>query len=266
MTDILDADIVTDLTETEARQLTDRIRVGWESIAPLVAEAFHRRAWAALGYQSWDGYCDGEISGFRPALPVTTRRETVAKLSDSGMSQRAIGTALDIDHKTAAADLKVARGENSPRLTVTDTLGRQQPASKPTEALRKFVDRPTIPFGPKPTIPADVHPPANPVLDDPAAAAAASPARRPAPSLDDVDEVLEEKYRATTAGFEQGLVNVWLTLAPDPLDWFANRNRPSGKFRNVPQAQDPFTVAGLRQLAQHLSTLANHLDQTGEAL
>lgn len=50
-----------DLTEVEARRLTDRIKAGVQNLAELVFEAHTGRAWIALGYSSWEEYVKREF-------------------------------------------------------------------------------------------------------------------------------------------------------------------------------------------------------------
>ncbi len=155
---------VADLTPDEARQLTDRIKAHVTELLPLIKEAFERRADVALGYTNWPDYCDQELRGLR--LPVAQRREAVAELAQTGMSTRAIGSALGVDHKTVSNDLRSA-GENSPPgkdlslATVTGLDGKQYPATRPAP-----VDAPAGPDVASP--PAASEPPDRPGTTDPA--------------------------------------------------------------------------------------------------
>jgi SAM-dependent methyltransferase len=49
------------LTETEARALTERIKQAVEELWLMLDEAYHRRAWAALHYQSFRSYVQNEL-------------------------------------------------------------------------------------------------------------------------------------------------------------------------------------------------------------
>lgn len=95
--------------ETTARALTDQLRqslaVSWE----LLVEAYQRRAWAALGYGSWDAYTDAELGEARLRLPREQRREVVASMTEAGMSTRAIGSALGVADQTVRADQSKVR-------------------------------------------------------------------------------------------------------------------------------------------------------------
>lgn len=66
------------------------------------------RAWSVLGYGSWDEYCTREFGTARLQLPREDRREVVASLRDSGLSTRAIASAVGIDQKTVRNDLAEA--------------------------------------------------------------------------------------------------------------------------------------------------------------
>lgn len=168
-----------DLTADEARELTDRIRVSWDELAPLVTVAYRRRAWVALGYESWDAYCSAEMDGARLALPVAERRERTAELRDAGMSTRAIGSALGVDPKTVRNDLAsggeysppeqtAANAPESPR-TVTGTDGRNYPA-RPSAPVPKRVDRPAPAqrvADPTPPSASEPEPMAEPPADHP---------------------------------------------------------------------------------------------------
>ncbi len=100
-----------------AQQLTDELRRSLETSWQLLREAFERRAWAALGYQSWDAYCAAELSTSQLTLSREWRQQVVAELTGGKkpMSNRAVATALGVDHKTVAADRAAPVG-NPPHL------------------------------------------------------------------------------------------------------------------------------------------------------
>ena len=56
------ADLVVQLSEAEARDLTDRIRSTAEDLWSLLLEAHDRQAWKALGYGTWAEYVQTEFS------------------------------------------------------------------------------------------------------------------------------------------------------------------------------------------------------------
>ena len=101
---------VTDIalpTQEQARALTDRIRVAVEGTWHLITEAYTTRAWAVLGYATWDAYCAAEFGNTRLRLPLEERQEVVASLRDSGLSVRAIASATGVGYGTVTRDLAV---------------------------------------------------------------------------------------------------------------------------------------------------------------
>ena len=101
-----------DLATIDARARIDRIKshvtAAWDDIIT----AYRERDWLALGYATWYDLCEREFGGARIALPLDDRREVVAELTGAGMSTRAIGAALGVDHKTVVND-RNATGESS---------------------------------------------------------------------------------------------------------------------------------------------------------
>jgi hypothetical protein len=107
---------VTSGTEIEpayARTLTDRIKVAVEGTWHLIIEAYVTRAWAALGYPSWDDYCTREFGTSRLRLPREERQEIVSSLREQGLSLRAIAAATGVDKKTVQNTI-AATGDFSP--------------------------------------------------------------------------------------------------------------------------------------------------------
>lgn len=76
-----------------ARDLTNEIKLGLEDVWLLIKEAYESRAWAALGYSSWDEYCTVEFGSSRLRLPKEDRRDVVTSLREAGLSTRAIAAA-----------------------------------------------------------------------------------------------------------------------------------------------------------------------------
>ncbi len=95
-------------TEQQARALTDRIRIAVEGTWLLIQEAYTSRAWAALGYETWDTYCAAEFGTARLRLPREDRQEVVASLRDSGLSTRAIAAATGLSKGTVGRELATA--------------------------------------------------------------------------------------------------------------------------------------------------------------
>ncbi len=112
-----------------ARDITDEIKALVEDAWHLIEQAYRRRAWAALGYDSWDDYCAREFGTTRLRLPREERQEVVASLRESGMSTRAIAAATGLSKGTVDRDLATApNGAVGP---VTGVNGKQY---QPTRA------------------------------------------------------------------------------------------------------------------------------------
>lgn len=122
---------VATLTAEEARALTDDIRSRVTDLLPLITRAYEQRADRALGYPTWADYCAAELSGLR--VPLGDRPAMVAELRQSGMSTRAIGSALGISHMTAQRDLE-STGTSVTDDKVTSLDGRERPAVRPMPA------------------------------------------------------------------------------------------------------------------------------------
>lgn len=113
------------MSAPEARTLTDRIKVGVEAVWDLITTAYTERAWAVLGYQSWDDYCTREFGTSRLRLPREERQEVVASLRESGLSIRAIAAATGLGRGTVEREVEepVPNGTPEPRL-ITGTDGK----------------------------------------------------------------------------------------------------------------------------------------------
>lgn len=94
------------LDATDARALTDRIKVGVEAVWELIKQAYTERAWDALGYSSWDDYCTREFGTSRLRLPREERAEVVSSLRESGLSIRAIASATGMGKQTVQNELR----------------------------------------------------------------------------------------------------------------------------------------------------------------
>lgn len=116
-------------TREQARALTDRIKVAVEGTWLLIQEAYTSRAWAALGYDTWDDYCNAEFGATRLRLPREERQEVVASLRESGLSIRAIASATGINKETVSRDLQVSGIQTAEVVTGVD--GKSYAASRP---------------------------------------------------------------------------------------------------------------------------------------
>lgn len=132
------------LTAEQARDLTARIRERVTDLLPLIREAFHRRADKAMGYETWQDYCDAELRGI--SLPVQERRDAAVELRQAGMSQRAISAALGVSQKTIDRDLDSQLShDDSVEMPeqVMSLDGKQRPAMVPvvvSSAIRDAID------------------------------------------------------------------------------------------------------------------------------
>lgn len=124
-----------DLTPSEARSLTDNIRQALHDVWPLFVRAYRGRAWLALGYASWEAYCDTEMAGVRPSIATREqRREVVGDLRQAGMSTTAIASAVGISPATAWRDVQASSDEEAaPPATVQGADGKTYPATRTPE-------------------------------------------------------------------------------------------------------------------------------------
>jgi hypothetical protein len=102
-------DAVVELNPVAARALTDQIKTGVEAVWQLVTQAYTERAWAALGYRSWDDYLVAEFGRSRLQLPREDRAEVVSSMRESGLSNRAIAAATGISEGTVRNTLSDAQ-------------------------------------------------------------------------------------------------------------------------------------------------------------
>ena len=124
------------ITASQARELTDRIKVGVEAIWELVKQAYQSRAWVALGYDSWDDYCTREFGTSRIRLPREERQEVVASMREIGMSTRAIASATGTNRETIRQEVSGDRKLSPAPVTGTDGktyTPRPQPQPEPEE-------------------------------------------------------------------------------------------------------------------------------------
>ena len=134
LVDVDTGEVVDLLDKSEARDLTDRIKVELSATWDLITEAYKRRAWAALGFDSWDAYCKGEFGTSRIKLPSEERREVVSSLRDAGLSIRAISAATGAGRGTVERDLRGVPNGTPERTEVEPRFkgGSPKPAPKVT--------------------------------------------------------------------------------------------------------------------------------------
>jgi hypothetical protein len=99
-----------------ALNLTREIKRSVEQSWRILQEAFERRAWAALGYDSWDSYCSKELGTGLVRLAKEVRRQAVAELTggERPMSNRAVAAALGVDEGTVRADRRAGAEHSAP--------------------------------------------------------------------------------------------------------------------------------------------------------
>lgn len=119
----------------EAKRITERIRLlvntiteTTEKVVDLIEQAKAGDAWRALGYDSWTAYVSVEFASVLEKLTKAERIPIVAKLSETGMSTRAIAPIVGVSNKTVHNDIVkagVTPGNTSP----------EKPAARPGRSL-----------------------------------------------------------------------------------------------------------------------------------
>ena len=137
------------LDEAEARRLTDQIKVSAAVLWELIIAAYQRRAWAALGYESWDAYAIAEFGDTRLRLPREERAEIVTSLRHAGLSIRAIESATGASKDTIRKDIE-AYQPGTPDQSEAKTVGtdgkqyakRSTVVGMPRKGKAKAADQP----------------------------------------------------------------------------------------------------------------------------
>ncbi len=126
---VLDGIDIADLTSNEAELITSRVRQ-WVNSFPAedVARAYHGRIWVALAYSSWAEWCECELGGLK--LPTPKRREAVAELAETGMSNRAIADVIGASEPTVRRD-RGASFDAPDEITGQDGKTYPRPQPKP---------------------------------------------------------------------------------------------------------------------------------------
>lgn len=132
---------VQELAPDQARRLTDRIKVAIEGTWQLIQEAYLTRAWAALGYATWDEYCTREFGTSRLRLPREERQEVVGSLRDAGLSTRAIAAATGISKNTVTEDLREV-SQIGTVAQVTGMNGKTYAATQPPRPMPSSIRQP----------------------------------------------------------------------------------------------------------------------------
>ena len=123
-----------EMSAADARRITDQIKAGVEAVWHLIEQAYTTRAWAVLGYPSWDDYCTREFGTSRLRLPREERQEVVASLRESGLSTRAIAAATGLGKGTVDRALASAPNGAVDPESVTGVNGKTYtPKPRPVE-------------------------------------------------------------------------------------------------------------------------------------
>ena len=109
--DVDEDSAVFELSPASAEQVTQQIRTMVERTWEYIAIAYQGRAYAALGYRSWDEYVDDRLGDLRLTVPRQERPHAVAALTNSRMSLRAIAKVLGVGLGTIHRDLSAGIGE-----------------------------------------------------------------------------------------------------------------------------------------------------------
>lgn len=174
----------TPLTTDEAQGLTNRLRAALNFSSETVATMYFRRGWSALGYSSWDDYCETEFGGSRIRLPREDRQELVTSLHQQGMSVRAIAAATGVNRETvrqeSSGDKKLSPAPVNPSpppvtdlITGDDLAELNHPAPQRTTGIDGKSYARTDPK-PEPIVDAEL-------VEDDAPAPARKASRRPLP-------------------------------------------------------------------------------------
>ena len=93
------------MSPASAEQVTIQICTMMDRSWEYISLAYKGRAFAALGFPSWDAYVDARLDGCRLCVPRESRAEAVAALADIQMSVRAIAKLLGVGIGTVHREL-----------------------------------------------------------------------------------------------------------------------------------------------------------------
>jgi hypothetical protein len=130
------------MTLTEASQVTSKIKLllttiteTTEKIFVLIDKAKSGDAWKVLGYDSWPAYVKAEFADSMAGLARAERIGITEKLSETGLSSRAIAPVVGVSDRQVRSDLQVGSdfppADNVVGLDGKNYIGRN---GKPTAA------------------------------------------------------------------------------------------------------------------------------------
>jgi ParB-like chromosome segregation protein Spo0J len=80
-------------------------------------------------------------------------------------------------------------------------------------------------------------------------------------------EIEQDRRRRLSSGFGTNLVGLMSVLDPDPVGFLSRTWDPyANPHRELPNVRDFFSAKAVRRLSDHLSALADHLDEEGSDL
>ena len=125
-------------TRAEAEEIDQRFRSRVSGMWDTMTEAWTRRVWVPLGFESWSKYCESVFEAGVPKIPAGERPEIVGKLRSAGMSTRGIAAATGIGRRTIIRN-GWAGGASGTTSTVTGTDGKTYHPPYNAQADREYV-------------------------------------------------------------------------------------------------------------------------------
>lgn len=154
------------MDEAEARRVTARIRLLLDQIADntgkvldLIEQVRGGSAWQPMGYEPWTAYVGAEFGRVLARLSRDDRLPAVVKMRELGMSTRAIGEVVGVDHATVVRDLSRGGADAPPDQPVTGMDGKRyvrngKPTARGMQELAAVVPPPARRRAPAPVDPA----------------------------------------------------------------------------------------------------------------
>lgn len=251
-----------ELSANQARELTDRIKVGVEAVWELIKQAYTSRAWSVLGYSSWDDYCTREFGTSRIKLPREERQEVVASMREIGMSTRAIASATGTSKNTITEDFKQLSQTGTPRSEPAPVKGTDGKTYTPRPAPLPAAPEPSFDDDPEPPEWEDVGTIPKSRLND---AAPPRPAPRPAPGFNpgDLDELNTPQPTAQPPKTRPEPITSRFTSAVTDLNRVLDKFHRISTDRNFPANKNQVATLHGNDLARAISelqALADHLN------
>lgn len=102
-------EIVSDLTPSEARDLTEAIKASAETVWSLLRESHQRGAWSALGYSSWREYATTEFGMSQSrAYQLLDQARVITEIEAASSTDVEISEAMARDLKPVIEEAKAA--------------------------------------------------------------------------------------------------------------------------------------------------------------